>query len=47
MEGYCVKCKSKRNMKDVKIVTNKKGTRMAKGTCSKCDCKMTVFVKKD
>lgn len=43
-EGYCVKCKEKREMKDAKEVTMKgKGgkTRMAMtGACSKCGTKM-------
>lgn len=46
MQGYCVKCKATREMKDVKETTNKKGTRMAKGMCVKCDCKMNVFLPK-
>ena len=44
MEGYCVKCKTKREIKDAKEVTmNGKGgkTRMAMtGTCSTCGTKM-------
>jgi len=40
MEGYCVKCKAKKEMKDAKEVTMKgKGgkTRLAmKGVCPKC-----------
>ncbi|MBI2054435.1 MAG: hypothetical protein HYT36_03895 [Candidatus Staskawiczbacteria bacterium] len=43
-EGYCVKCKAKREMKDPKEVTMKgKGDkkRMAMtGTCVKCGTKM-------
>ena len=44
MEGYCVKCKKKQEMKNVKEVTMKgKGgskRRAARGNCSVCDCKM-------
>ena len=36
MEGYCVKCKQKREMKDSKEVTMKNGRKAAKGTCSSC-----------
>lgn len=46
-EAYCVKCKDKRPMKDVKIVTNAKGRRMAKGICPKCGTKMNLFIKSD
>ncbi|UCB46500.1 MAG: hypothetical protein JSV25_03485 [Spirochaetota bacterium] len=44
-EGYCVKCKGKREMKDVKVVTNEKGRRQAKGVCSVCGTKMNLFLK--
>lgn len=36
VEGYCVKCKAKREMKDVKMTTTSRGTKMAKGKCPKC-----------
>lgn len=45
--GYCVKERQKRPMKDVKIVTNEKGRRMAKGVCSSCGTKMTLFLKSE
>lgn len=45
-EGYCVKEKQKRMMKDVEIVTNAKGQRMAKGVCSVCGTKMTRILPK-
>lgn len=35
-EGYCVKCKSKREMADAKEVTMKNGRKAMKGKCSKC-----------
>jgi len=43
VEGYCVKCKAKREIKDPKNTTikGKAGTRPAvKGTCPKCACGM-------
>ena len=40
MEGYCVKCKNKVEMKDAKEVTSKNGRPMMKGTC--LDCGTTV-----
>jgi hypothetical protein len=44
-EAYCVKCKAKRVMKDAKVVTNKRGRKMAKGICPKCGTKMNLFLK--
>jgi len=36
MEGYCLKCKVKKEMKDTKEITMKNGRRAMKGTCSDC-----------
>lgn len=36
MEGYCVKCKSKREIKDSAEVTMKNGRKAMKGKCPKC-----------
>ena len=36
MEGYCVKCKDKREMKDAKEVVMKNGRKAMKGSCPKC-----------
>ncbi len=35
-EGYCVKCKAKREMKDAKEVIMKNGRKALKGTCPTC-----------
>jgi hypothetical protein len=35
-QGYCVKCKSKRDMKDEKEVSMKNKRRALKGKCSTC-----------
>lgn len=40
MEGYCVKCKSKREMLNEKKVTMKNGRPATQGTCSVCSTKM-------
>ena len=40
VQGYCVKCKSKRMMKDPKEVTMKNGKKAKTGTCEKCGTKM-------
>lgn len=36
VEGYCVKCKAKRMMKDPKENTMANGRRAMKGTCTTC-----------
>jgi hypothetical protein len=45
MEGYCVKCREKKEMKDVKQVTLANGRHALQGACSVCGTKMTRFVK--
>jgi RNase P subunit RPR2 len=44
-EAYCVKCRAKRPMKDVRVITNEKGRRIAKGVCAECGTKMNLFLK--
>lgn len=36
MDGYCVKCKKKQEMKEAKEVTMKNGRKAMKGTCPAC-----------
>ena len=36
MEAYCVKCKSKREMKEAKEVKMKNGRKAMKGRCPTC-----------
>jgi len=36
MQGYCVKCRAKREMKDAKEVVMKNGRKAVKGVCSVC-----------
>ena len=36
MEGYCVKCKKKQEIKDAKEVTMKNGKKAMKGSCPSC-----------
>lgn len=45
--GYCVKCKTKREMKDVKIVEIKPGRPAAKGVCTVCGTGMYKIMSKD
>jgi len=40
VQGYCVKCKAKREMRDAKQVTLKNKKKAMKGTCPKCGTKM-------
>ena len=40
VEGYCVKCKAKREIKDPKKVILKNKKPATKGTCPKCGTKM-------
>ena len=35
-EGYCVKCRTKREMKDAEEVTMKNKRKAMKGKCSEC-----------
>ena len=46
MIAYCVKCRAKRDMVSPTHSVTAKGRHMMKGTCSKCGCKMCLFVKK-
>ena len=39
-EGYCVKCKAKKEMKDPEEITMKNGRPATKGTCPDCGTKM-------
>ena len=38
--GYCVKCKTKQEMKEAKEVAMKNGRKALKGSCSKCNTGM-------
>jgi len=40
MEAYCVKCKSKREMKNPMQITMKNGKPATQGTCPVCGTKM-------
>ena len=40
VEGYCMKCKQKREMKDTKEITMKNGVGAMNGVCSECGTKM-------
>ena len=42
--AYCVKCKTKREMKDPKQVTMKNGKPAMQGECSTCGTKMNLIM---
>ncbi len=44
MEGYCVKCKCKQAMDNIKDKQTSNGRKMKAGNCAKCGTKMSVFV---
>jgi hypothetical protein len=46
-EGYCVKCKTKRSVKNAQVVTTKNGRKMAKGSCPVCSTTVNKFLPKD
>lgn len=45
MEGYCVKCRDRREFKDPQPVTLSNGRPARQGTCPVCGAKMTLIVK--
>jgi len=46
MEGYCLKCKQSREMKDLKYVKTANGRTMAKGVCPVCGTTINKFLSK-
>jgi hypothetical protein len=40
MQGYCVKCRAKQEIKDAKAITMKNGKPATQGVCPKCGTKM-------
>lgn len=40
MEGYCVKCKAKKEMNSAENITMKNGKPAVRGICSTCGTKM-------
>ena len=43
MEGYCLKCREKREMQDPQEVTLKNGRPAMQGKCAVCGTKITVI----
>ena len=46
MEGYCVKCREKREMKNTKENVTNRGMRMMKGQCTVCGTNMAKILGK-
>ncbi len=46
-EAYCVKCRTKRPMKDTQETTMKNGRRALKGQCEVCGTNLTRILGKD
>ena len=40
MEGYCVKCRAKREIRNPQSITMKNGRPATQGTCPNCSTKM-------
>jgi hypothetical protein len=40
MEAYCMKCKTRRQMKDPNVITMKNGRPATQGVCSVCGTKV-------
>ncbi len=47
VEGQCMRCKAKREMKDARIEQTARGGYMARGKCSKCGTNMARILSKD
>jgi len=45
ISGYCVRCRTKQVMSEVRLEQASDGRRMARGTCSVCGAKMARFLK--
>lgn len=46
MEGYCLKCKAKKEMKDEEKITMKNGRQAIKGKCPTCGTGMFKILSK-
>jgi acyl-coenzyme A thioesterase PaaI-like protein len=46
-EGYCVKCRVKRQVAKGEVKESENGRKMAQGTCPVCGTKVTRFLPKD
>ena len=47
IEGRCMRCKDKKEMKDADMTMTSRGGYMAKGKCTVCGCGMCAIMSKD
>lgn len=47
VQGHCMKCKTRVDMKNAAISQTARGGFMAKGECSSCGTKMAAIMSKD
>jgi hypothetical protein len=47
VDGHCMRCKGKSEMKNVRVENTSRGTPMAKGQCTKCGTNMCKILSKD
>ena len=47
VQGHCMKCKTKREMKEARIEQTSRGGYMARGKCSVCGTNMAAILSKD
>jgi len=45
--GHCMKCKTKRDIKDVTILKTERGAFRAQGTCTTCGGKVSAMKSKE
>ena len=45
--GYCVKCRSKKEIKNGVVKSSKKGNKYIQSNCETCGTKINRFLKKD
>ncbi|OQA47613.1 MAG: hypothetical protein BWY52_00012 [Chloroflexi bacterium ADurb.Bin325] len=43
-EGYCVKCRTRRQIKDGEVKETANGRKMVQGVCPECQTKVTRFL---
>ena len=47
VQGHCMKCKTKRDMKNATLSATLRGTYMGKGICTTCGTRMSAIMSKD
>ena len=47
VQGHCMGCKTKKDLKDARIEKTSRGGFMAKGLCTDCGTKVSAIMSKD